>query len=287
VRRYLSLLLLMPWPLAVAGQATPPAPAPADAQALVERALANELRAAQDTGHPVRYRLFKTSPRLSSTKLMIETKQGLVARLIAIDGQPLSAADEKKEQDRLDGLLSDPSRQRHRKQGEDADAGRALKVLRVLPKAFLYQYAGTDANPASPGDSWVKFTFKPNPAFNPPDLETQVLTAMTGEILVDSAQERVTRLEGHLQEDVDFGWGILGRLNKGGWIAIEQASVGEGQWHIVRFKMVMSGRVLFKSKFFDTAEEESDFKPLPVGLGYEKAIEMLRVGSGTAEHSSP
>jgi hypothetical protein len=49
----------------------------------------------------------------------------------------------------------------------------------------------------------------------------------------------------------------------------------------------MSGRVLFKSKVFDTAEEESDFKPLPVGLGYEKAIEMLRVGSGTAEHSSP
>src|SRR5580704_11705527 len=165
----------MPWPLAVAGQATPPAPAPADAQALVERALANELRAAQDTGHPVRYRLRKTSPRLTSTKLMVETSQGLVARLVAIDGQPLSAVDEQKEQSRLDGLLSDPSRQRHRKQSEDADAGRALKVLRALPKAFLYEYAGTQANPDAPGSSLVKFTFKPNPKFNPPDLETQTL----------------------------------------------------------------------------------------------------------------
>lgn len=276
----------MPLPLAAAGQAAP-ALAPADAQALVERALANELRAAQDTGHPVRYRLRKTSPRLTSTKLMVETSQGLVARLVAIDGQPLSAVDEQKEQSRLDGLLSDPSRQRHRKQGEDADAGRALKVLRALPKAFLYEYAGTQANPDAPGSSLVKFTFKPNPKFNPPDLETQTLTVMTGEILIDPVQERVAHLEGRLEQDVDFGWGILGRLNKGGWIAIEQAGVGGGAWHVVRLKMEMSGRVFFKAKVFDTAEEESDFSPLPVGLGYEKAIEMLRAGDGAAEHSSP
>lgn len=276
----------MPWPLTATGQAAP-AQAPADAQALVERALANELRAAQDTSHPVRYRLRKTSPRLTSTKLMIETSQGLVARLVSIDGQPLSAADEKKEQNRLDGLLSDPSRQRHRKQSEDADAGRALRVLRALPKAFLYQYAGTDPNPDLRGGNLVKFTFKPNPKFNPPDLETEVLTVMSGEILIDPAQERVKRLEGRLEEDVDFGWGILGRLNKGGWITIEQAGVAGGQWHVVRFKMQMSGRVFFKAKVFDTVEEESEFSPLPVGLGYEKAIEMLRASGGAAEHSSP
>jgi len=32
---------------------------------------------------------------------------------------------------------------------------------------------------------------------------------MTGELWIDAAQERVVRLEGHLQRDVDFGWGIL------------------------------------------------------------------------------
>ena len=71
---------------------------------------------------------------------------------------------------------------------------------------------------------------------------------MTGEIWIDLSTERVTRLEGHLQQDVDFGWGILGRLNKGGWIVIEQADVGEHQWRIVHFKMSMSGRVVFKTK---------------------------------------
>ncbi len=40
----------------------------------------------------------------------------------------------------------------------------------------------------------------------------------------------------------------------------------------------MSGRVVFKTRTFDTTEEETQFAPLPVGLGYQKAIEMLRAG---------
>ena len=87
----------------------------------------------------MRYRLRKSSPRLSSTKEIFETKDGAVARLVAINDRPLSPADEQKEQARLDGLLSDPSRQRHRKQSEDEDTARAMKVLRALPNAFIYQ----------------------------------------------------------------------------------------------------------------------------------------------------
>jgi hypothetical protein len=214
---------------------------------------------------------------LTSVKEILETRDGAVARLLSIADRPLSAEDEEKEQARLDGLLSDPSRQRHRKQSQDDDTGRALKVLRALPEAFLYQFAGTGWGPAGKVE---KFTFKPNPQFNPPDLETQVLTALTGEIWIDAAQSRVTRLEGHLRQDVDFGWGILGRLNKGGWIVIDQADVGGRQWRIVRFQMVMSGRVLFKNKSFDTVEEQTQFAPLPAALGYRQAIQMLRAAPG-------
>ena len=113
------------------------------------RALATELRAAQDPSHPMRYLLHKSSPRLTSTKEIVETSDGDVARLVSINDKPLSPADEQKEQARLDALLADPNRQRHRKQGEDEDAGIVLKLLRMLPKAFLYQYAG-----AGDGTGW-------------------------------------------------------------------------------------------------------------------------------------
>ena len=285
VSSFLPLVLLIPWALVSVGQNASDAstaPTPAQAQALVEQSLAAELRAAQDQTHPMRYRLRKTSTRLTSTKEILETRDGAVARLLLINDKTLSPEDEQKEEARLDALLSDPARQRHRKQNEDDDTRRALKVLRALPKAFVYQFAGTVPGPAGIVD---KFTFRPNPSFNPPDLETQALTAMTGELWIDLAHQRVTRLEGHLQQDVDFGWGVLGQLNKGGWIVIEQALVAGDQWRIVRFSMSMSGRVLFKAKSFDTTEEETEFVPVRYGMRYPEAIKLLRsdaIGAGTA-----
>jgi len=280
VRRLLTLILML-WPAAAfCGQpagALPPSLTPAQTQALVERALATELRAAQDPNHPMRYRLRKSSPRLTSTKEIVETRDGDVARLISLFDKPLSQDDEQKEQARLDGLLSDPNRQQRRKQGEDEDTGIVLKLLRMLPRAFLYQYAGTGAGPAGKVE---KFSFRPNPNFSPPDLETQALTSLTGELWIDAAQERVTRLEGHLRQDTDYGWGILGRLDKGGWIVLEQTDVGGHQWRIARFQMKMNLRVVFKIKNFDTIEEMTQYEPLPLGLGYRQAIQMLRSGFG-------
>ncbi|MFZ0338141.1 MAG: hypothetical protein WAL45_08930 [Terracidiphilus sp.] len=251
-------------------------------QALVDRVLANELNAAQDASHPMRYLLRKTSPRLTTTKEIMETRDGEVARLIAINDKPLSAADESNEEARLNELLGDPGRQRRRKQAEDEDAGRALNVLRAMPRAFLYQDAGPGQGPTGKVE---RFTFRPNPAFSPLYLETEVLPAMAGEIWIDPVRLRVVRLQGHLQQDVDFGWGILGRLNKGGWIVIEQADVGGGQWRTVRFQMQMSGRVVFKTRVFDTAEEQTNYAPLPQGMGYQKAIEILRTDPKGATQS--
>src|SRR5258708_30163225 len=110
----------------------------AQAPALVESAFANELKAAKDTTHPMRYRLRESSPRLITTKEMIETEDGSVAMLVAVNDKPLSPADLEKEQGRLQTLLTHPAKQRHRKQSVAEDTTPALKVLRVLPPALLY-----------------------------------------------------------------------------------------------------------------------------------------------------
>ena len=278
VYRFLSLLLLASWVNPVCGQVASSngegAPA-LTGQVLVNRALANELSAAQDASHPMRYQLRKTSPRLTTTKEILETKDGDVARLIAINDQSLSPAAESNEEARLNALRGDPGKQQRRKQAEEDDSGRVLKVLRALPSAFVYQDAGPGEGPTGKVE---RFSFRPNPKFEPPDLETEVLPAMTGEIWIDPVHLRVTRLEGHLQQDVNFGWGILGRLNRGGWIVIEQADVGGGQWRTVRFQMQMSGRVVFKNRVFDTTEAQSNYASLLVGMGYQKAIDTLLSG---------
>ncbi|MGD0547783.1 MAG: hypothetical protein ABR991_08125 [Terracidiphilus sp.] len=266
------LFLLLSWAAASPAQTTP-ALSPTQAQALVGRVLATEARAAQDASHPMRYRLRRSSPRITSTKEIIETRDGDVARLIAINDQPLSSVDAQKEEARLNALLMDPSLQRHRKQNEEGDFGIVLKLLRMLPQAFTYECAGTGLGAPGPVE---KFRFRPNPGFSPPDWETQALTAMSGELWIDAAQERVTRLEGHLQQDTNYGWGILGKLDKGGWIVLEQADVGGGQWRIARFQMKMDLRILFKAKIYDTVQEMTQYSPVLAGLDYRQAIQLLK-----------
>jgi hypothetical protein len=273
MRKILPLFLLFSWAGAALGQPGAASLTPTQAQALVARALDAEVRSARDMSHPMRYRLRKSSPRLTTTKELAETRDGDVARLIASNDQPLSQADEQQEQARLDALLSDPSRQRHRKQSEESDTGIVLKLLRMLPQAFTYEYEGVGQGPAGAVE---KFRFHPNPAFSPPDMETQALTALSGELWIDAAQERVTRLEGHLQQDTNYGWGILGKLDKGGWIVLEQANVGAGQWRISRFQIKMELRILFKTKSFDSVQEMTQYAPIPANLDYRQAIQMLR-----------
>jgi hypothetical protein len=275
MRKFLPFFLLFSLSGAALGQPAPAALTPAQAQALVSRALATEVRSARDLSHPMRYRLRKSSPRLTSSKEIAETRDGDVARLVALNDHPLDQAEEQREEARLDVLLSDPERQHHRKQSEESDTGIVLKLLRMLPEAFLYEYTGSGQGSAGAVE---KFRFRPNPAFSPPDLETQALTAMVGELWIDAAQERVTRLEGHLQQDTNYGWGILGKLDKGGWIVLEQANVGAGQWRIARFQIKMELRILFKTKIFDSTQEMTGYTPLPANLNYRQAIQMLRDG---------
>jgi hypothetical protein len=270
---FCSLLLfavLSPSPAIPAAPARP-GQTPEAAQVAVDQALARELNAAGDTNHPMRYLLRKSSPRLSTTKEIMETREGAVSRLLEVNGQPLDLASAQKEDARLAALYSDPGRQSRRKKGEDADRERVLKVLRAFPSAFIFE----DAGPGAAGKV-ERYTFTPNRNFSPPDLETQVLAGFGGEIWIDQQSGRVTHLEAHLQRDIDFMWGILGRLNKGGWITIDQAEVGGGQWRIVKFQMSMSGRVFFKTRVFDTTEEQSEFAPLSSKFGYRDAIEKLR-----------
>ena len=278
VRRFLTLLCLISCAANICSRAGAEALTDAQAQALVVRALSTEIRVARDPGHPMRYLLRRSTPRLTSTKEIVETIDGNVARLLSVNDVPLAPEDEQRELERLATLAANPNLQKHRKQNEDDDARIVMKLLRMLPDAFLYQYAGSFNGPTG---MVQRFTFKPNPKFDPPDLETQALTAMNGELRIDAAQERVLRLEGHLQQDTTYGWGILGKLNKGGWIVMEQADVGGKQWRIVNVQMEMVLRILFKTKYINTSQQMSHYAPVPVGMDYRQAIQMLREGPPT------
>jgi hypothetical protein len=275
------LLLTITLGTNAATQAQPPEPAAAkpaplssaETQTLVQRVLQTEIEATQDAGHPMQYRLRKSSPRVTTTKQIIETKDGDVARLLSINNGPLGDLDRQNEEARLEALSNDPSLQRHRQQREQGDIERARKVIRALPDAFLYTYAGTVNTPQGPS---YRLTYQPNPKFDPEDLEAQVLKGMAGEMWIDIAQQRVTHLDGKRLRDVDYGWGLLGKLDEGGTLLLEQADIGDHQWRTVHMVLIMNARVFVKSIKLDTTLELSQFTPVAKGISYQQAIQLLR-----------
>jgi hypothetical protein len=250
---------------------------PIDPAALVRRAVQHRLDATR-THRPLRYLLRKKDEQHDTTKDIIETADGDVARLVAINGQPLSAQANQAELDRLNSLANHPEVQEHRHQREQKDAERADRLMRLLPDAFLYRLEGMADCAAG---RCYHLSFSPNPRFDPPDLEASILRGMSGEVWIDQAQERLTRLDAHFIKDVDFGWGILGRLDKGGTIHLEQADIGGNDWEAAAMKLNMRGKALMvKTLSVQITQEASHFSLVPPGVDYRKAIQLLENSGG-------
>jgi hypothetical protein len=255
-----------------------PAPAQsdsADPTALVRRAIQNRDAAAK-THRPLRYLLRRTDDHRDTTKDIIETAQGNVARLIAINNQPLTAEANQAELDRLHTLANHPEIQEHRHQRELKDAARVNRLMRLLPDAFLYRDQGTTPCPSSRGICH-HLTFSPNPTFEPPDVEANIFRGLAGEVWIDQAQERLTRLDAHVIANVDFGWGFLGKLDKGGTIQLEQSDIGNHDWELTTLKLNLKGKaLLLKSLNIQLTEQATHFSQVPPGTDYRKAIELLQ-----------
>jgi hypothetical protein len=79
-----------------------------------------------------------------------------------------------------------------------------------------------------------------------------------------------------LFRDVNFGWGILGRLNKGGRFVVEQAQLANGYWDTVRMQLKFDGKILMiKPLHIEEIERDWDFRPVPK-LDVQQALNVLR-----------
>jgi hypothetical protein len=244
-----------------------------DAVGLVRRAVQHRL--AEDKSHrPMRYVLRKTDGRRETVKVIVETKDGDVARLIEVDGRPLSAEADRVELDRLQNLAEHPELQEHRHRSEVKDEVRVDRLMGMLPDAEIYTFEGMVACDAG---QCYKLSFAPNPKFEPPDMEADVLKGAAGEVLIDKEQERLVRLNARFVADVDFGFGILAKVNKGGTAELRQTDVGGHEWELTGLKVRMTGRALLvKSLDIELDEETSGYTPVAAGMGYREAIDMLK-----------
>lgn len=108
----------------------------------------------------------------------------------------------------LEKLVSDSDARKKNREEIDEDSRKSASLLKMLPDAFLFTRDGKEGNS-------IRLTFRPNPNYKPSSNEAKVFHNMHGVLLINANQTRLAKLRGELISDVDFGFGILGKLQKG------------------------------------------------------------------------
>jgi hypothetical protein len=239
------------------------------ANELVRNVVANELKSQADDHRHWMYRLEKEESGRKQVQEILETSSGSLARLFSINGRALDAKQQQQESQRTQRLVSHPEEQRKLQQASNKKAEQGARLFRLLPDEFVFRYA------RSQGDL-VTLTFRPNPTFQPSSLEARVFHCMEGEMTVDTKQERLAEIKGHLMEDVKFGGGLLGHLDKGGQFHVTQAEVAPGHWEMTFLSVDMKGKaLLFKTIGAHETENHSDFHRVSDDLTLAEAVGIL------------
>ncbi|HEY6765938.1 MAG TPA: hypothetical protein VI386_14330 [Candidatus Sulfotelmatobacter sp.] len=241
---------------------------PQTAAALIHEVVVNELtdRAQQ---WKWMYVIDKREGKQTLTEEQVETKDGPLYRVLAIDGTPLDSNHRLQDTARMDRFLHDPSEQVKLKQGYEEDEQKLEKLMVLMPDAFLYDYDGVEGN-------LVRLKFRPNSDYNPPTYEARVAHNLAGTILIDPQQKRLSRLSGRLINRVEFGFGLFGHIDSGGAIEIGRSEVGPSQWKTALIKIQMSGRlVFFKTISKQEFETRSDFRAVSSDLSLLEASRLL------------
>ncbi len=270
------------WLTGIAGAGQTPALPPGE---LVRATVQNEIKASATLGPRHMFASVRETPHGSQTKLYCETKDAMAGMAIAYDGKPLTAQQRQAEESRLEALMNSPSELAKKRQREKEDADRVTRIVRAMPDAFVYEYAGTEPGKGGlgkEGDELIRLNFRPNPVYEPPSRVEQVLTGMQGTLLIDANRRRIARIDGILFKEVGFGWGILGHLDKGGHFLVEQGDVGDGTWDMRRMGLAFTGKILlFKHLDIKSTETYSDFRPVPKDLTFAQGVELLKKQEAT------
>jgi len=257
-----------------------PAEANISPSVLVRKAVQHELHENSNSTARFQFKDQHTTPHLSQVKLMVETREATAGLIIAQNGAPLNAEQRQAENARLRNYVNHPEELNRKRRQEREDAERTTKIIRAMPDAFVYQAEGRQQGTATvgrQGHELVRLKFRPNPDYNPPSRVEQVLTGMQGTLLIDANENRIAEIDGTLQRQVGFGWGILGHLDRGGRFLVQQADVGNGHWEVTRMELLFTGKILlFKSLNIRSTDIFSDFRQVPSDLSFAQGVELLQ-----------
>ena len=253
-----------------------PPPIRGTADELIRRVVANEL-ASEEWDHSHWMFRLETATKNGQQEVdeVVETKNGDLKIPIIINGRGVTAKQREEGAKRLEQLVHNPEALRKSANDKNQDAARSQQLLRILPDAFIFNLGERHGN-------LQQLVFKPNPHFQPRNREAEVFHAMEGTVWVDDTQNRFAEISGRLMEEVKFGGGLLGHLDKGGTFDVKQEPIAKGYWEMTLLQVEMNGKALFfKTITVRQKISRSEFKRVPDDLTVAQGVDLLKKQIGS------
>jgi hypothetical protein len=146
-----------------------------------------------------------------------------IDRLLAKDGKPLSASDERKEQERAAKEITKFSDPKQVKKAGDQEQKQIEMFLQAL------RYTGGHREFRN-GQKIVVYDLAGDPDFHPANLEQRFAKAVAGRIWIDEESGELMELRIHTERDVKIAGGLLANLHKGFRFNLQQTRQPDGVW---------------------------------------------------------
>jgi len=267
---HIATLMLLGSTAVGAGSQTPAIDLPnQSAHDLVRDVIYNELHDREHDSH-WQYRSECVSSVATLVREQVETDQGPIFRVLERNGNPLDPTQQQREDARLADYIQSPGQIARVEHEHQEDENRLGGIMELMPKAFLFEYKG------SPDGDQVQVSFRPDPAFNPSGYEARIVHALEGTLTINARLKRMVEMRGVVGERVDFGYGLLGHVDKGGVFEIHRLQVSAEHWKTDLVEVHVEGKILMlKTVSKDQREARTDFRPVPHGTTLAAAREML------------
>jgi hypothetical protein len=152
-------------------------------------------------------------------------------RMLARDGKPLSAPDQRKEQEKLDQAVAKreretPEQRAHREAEFEKQREKDREFLREVPDLFDFKLLGEDKIDGH--DVWV-ISATPKPGAQPKRGAAKPLLKIQAKVWIDKAEYQWVRLEAETTATISFGL-FIARLSPGAKLEFEQTRVNDEVW---------------------------------------------------------
>ena len=177
-------------------------------------------------------------------------------RLLAVNGKPLSKAQEaeelrKQQQTAAERRAESPEQRRKRIEKFEKERTRDNLMMEQLTKAFNFTLTGQHK---LRGFTVWMLKATPRPGYQPPNMETQVLPGMQGQLWIDQKSYNWVKVTAEVIRPVSIE-GFLAQVQPGTRFEMDKSPVGNGIWQISHFSMKSSAKILY---MFNHSSQEDD-----------------------------